>query len=108
MTRGIKHRQKAKSKKKVSNKESGSSSSLAPEIPAKVWQPGVDKLEEGEELQCDPSAYNSLHAFHIGWPCLSFDILRDSLGLVRKEFPHTVYFMAGTQQRNLLGILLEF
>lgn len=43
-----------------------------PEMPAKVWQPGVDKLEEGEELQCDPTAYNSLHAFHIGWPCLRF------------------------------------
>ncbi|BAT96205.1 hypothetical protein LR48_Vigan02g053700 [Vigna angularis] len=105
MTRGIKHR---KNKKKGSKKEGGSSSSLAPEIPAKVWQPGVDKLEEGEELQCDPSAYNSLHAFHIGWPCLSFDILHDSLGLVRTEFPHTVYFMAGTQAEkpswNSIGI----
>jgi len=57
-------------KNQGSKKESGSSSSLVPQIPAKVWQPGVDKLEEGEELQCDPSAYNSLHAFHIGWPCL--------------------------------------
>jgi len=27
----------------------------------------------------------------------SFDIVEDTLGLVRKEFPHTVYFMAGTQ-----------
>ncbi|WVZ25422.1 hypothetical protein V8G54_003966 [Vigna mungo] len=93
---------------KGSKKEGGSSSSLAPQIPAKVWQPGVDKLEEGEELQCDPSAYNSLHAFHIGWPCLSFDILHDSLGLVRTEFPHTVYFMAGTQAEksswNSIGI----
>ncbi|KAM1173822.1 hypothetical protein FF1_026458 [Malus domestica] len=77
-------------------------------MPAKVWQPGVDKLEEGEELQCDPSANNSLHAFHIGWPCLSFDIVRDTLGLVRTEFLHTVYFVAGTQAekaaRNSLGI----
>lgn len=46
------------------------SSSSGPSLPTKVWQPGVDKLEEGEELQCDPSAYNSLHAFHVGWPCL--------------------------------------
>ncbi|QCD83544.1 ribosome assembly protein RRB1 [Vigna unguiculata] len=108
MTRGIKHRKKAKSKNKGSKKEGGSSSSLAPQIPVKVWQPGVDKLEEDEELQCDPSAYNSLHAFHIGWPCLSFDILHDSLGLVRTEFPHTVYFMAGTQAEkpswNSIGI----
>lgn len=77
-------------------------------MPAKVWQPGVDKLEEGEELQCDASAYNSLHAFHIGWPCLSFDVLRDSLGLVRTEFPHSVYCVAGTQAEksswNSIGI----
>ncbi|GAV77676.1 WD40 domain-containing protein/CAF1C_H4-bd domain-containing protein [Cephalotus follicularis] len=77
-------------------------------IEPRVWQPGVDKLEEGEELQFDPTVYNSLHAFHIGWPCLSFDIVRDSMGLVRTEFPHTVYFVAGTQANqpaaNSIGI----
>ncbi|WJX53032.1 hemolysin III domain membrane protein [Trifolium repens] len=107
MTRGIKHRQKAKSKNKT-KKRSESSSSSGPQVPVKVWQPGVDKLEEDEELQCDPSAYNSLHGFHIGWPCLSFDILRDTLGLVRSEFPHTVYFVTGTQAEkpswNSVGI----
>jgi hypothetical protein len=35
-----------------------------------VWQPGVDALEEGEELQFDPEAYNYLRGFSIGWPCL--------------------------------------
>ncbi|XP_071699364.1 protein HEAT STRESS TOLERANT DWD 1-like [Rutidosis leptorrhynchoides] len=79
---------------------SSSSSNAIPSIPAKVWQPGVDALEEGEELQCHPSAYNSLHALHIGWPCLSFDIVRDSLGLVRTEFPHTIYCVTGTQANN--------
>ncbi|GAB4853802.1 hemolysin III domain membrane protein [Ancistrocladus abbreviatus] len=98
MVRSIKNPKKAKRKKnsKGSKKGEGSSSSI-PSVPARVWQPGVDKIEEGEELQCDPSAYNSLHAFHVGWPCLSFDILRDSLGLIRTEFPHTVYVVAGTQ-----------
>uniref|UniRef100_A0A2N9FJD9 Histone-binding protein RBBP4 N-terminal domain-containing protein n=1 Tax=Fagus sylvatica TaxID=28930 RepID=A0A2N9FJD9_FAGSY len=71
MVRNIKNPKKAKRKSKGSKKEDGSSSSsLIPSMPAKVWQPGVDRLEEGEELQCDASAYNSLHAFHIGWPCL--------------------------------------
>jgi hypothetical protein len=50
--------------------DGSSSSSSIPSMPTKVWQPGVDNLEEGEELECDPTAYNSLHAFHIGWPCL--------------------------------------
>ncbi|XP_068342721.1 protein HEAT STRESS TOLERANT DWD 1-like [Pyrus communis] len=97
MVRSIKNPKKAKRKAKGSKKGDASSSSSGPSIPAKVWQLGVHKLEEGEELRCDPSAYNSLHAFHIGWPCLSFDIVRETLGLVRTEFPHTVYFVAGTQ-----------
>ncbi|KAI9083004.1 hypothetical protein K1719_035019 [Acacia pycnantha] len=108
MTRSLKNPKKAKRKNKGSKNGDGSSSSSIPSPPAKVWQPGVDKLEDGEELQCDPSAYNYLHAFHIGWPCLSFDIVRDTLGLVRTEFPHTVYFMAGTQAEkaswNSIGI----
>ncbi|XAR53432.1 hypothetical protein NMG60_11021979 [Bertholletia excelsa] len=109
MVRSLKNPKKAKRKNKGSKKGEGSSSSNSiPSLPTKVWQPGVDKLEEGEELQCDPSAYNSLHAFHIGWPCLSFDVVRDSLGLVRTEFPHTVYCVAGTQAEkaswNSIGI----
>lgn len=102
MGRVMKNPKKAKRKNKGSKKGEGSSSSsnAIPSIPAKVWQPGVDALEEGEELQCDPSAYNSLHAFHIGWPCLSFDVVRDSLGLVRTEFPHTIYCVTGTQANN--------
>ncbi|XP_078444707.1 transducin family protein / WD-40 repeat family protein [Wolffia australiana] len=95
MVRSLKSAKKMRKKKDSSKK--GASSSSAPNVSAKVWQPGVDKLEEGEELQCDPSAYNYLRAFDIGWPCLSFDILRDSLGLIRTEFPHTIYGVAGTQ-----------
>ncbi|KAL3633351.1 hemolysin III domain membrane protein [Castilleja foliolosa] len=109
MVRSLKNPKKAKRKSKGSKKEEASSSNSGPTVDVKVWQPGVDKLEEGEELQCDPSAYNSLHAFHIGWPCLSFDILRDSLGLVRTQFPHTAYCVAGTQAEksswNSIGIL---
>lgn len=56
--------------KKGDGSSSSSSSSSMPSRPTRVWQPGVDDIEEGEELQCDPSAYNSLHAFHVDWPCL--------------------------------------
>uniref|UniRef100_A0A1J3CRE6 Glutamate-rich WD repeat-containing protein 1 n=1 Tax=Noccaea caerulescens TaxID=107243 RepID=A0A1J3CRE6_NOCCA len=85
-----------KQKRKNKKKEAASSSEI-PSMPTRVWQPGVDKLEEGEELQCDASVYNSLHGFHVGWPCLSFDIVGDKLGLNRTEFPHTLYMVAGTQ-----------
>ncbi|CAM6100422.1 unnamed protein product [Calypogeia fissa] len=65
--------------------------------PVRVWQPGVDNLEDGEELQFDPTAYDCLHAFHLGWPCLSFDVARDGLGMMRNDFPHTLFMVAGTQ-----------
>ncbi|KAL5998912.1 hypothetical protein ACLOJK_009860 [Asimina triloba] len=104
MVRSVKNPKKAKRK----NREGAKKKDEGPSNPAKVWQPGVDKLEEGEELQCDPLAYNCLHGFHIGWPCLSFDIVRDTLGLVRTEFPHTLYCVAGTQAEtaswNYIGI----
>lgn len=43
--------------------------------------------------------------FHnlISFSLYSFDIVRDSLGLVRSEFPHTAYFVAGTQVREFFG-----
>ncbi|KNA15735.1 hypothetical protein SOVF_095360 [Spinacia oleracea] len=99
MVRSVKKSKKAKkSNNKGSKNDDSSSSGAASSMPAaRVWQPGVDAMGEDEELQCDPSAYNSYHAFHMGWPCLSFDIVRDSLGLLRTEFPHTVYVVAGTQ-----------
>lgn len=45
-----------------------------------VWRPGVDQLEDGETLEYDPSAYVMYHSMRMEWPCLSFDILRDSYG----------------------------
>ncbi|CAM8901955.1 unnamed protein product [Rhodiola kirilowii] len=105
MVRSIKNPKKAKRKNKGSK---GEGSSTVPSMPTKVWTPGVDQIGEDEELQCDPTAYNSLHAFHVGWPCLSFDIVRDSLGMVRSEFPHTMFFVAGTQAEksawNSIGV----
>jgi ribosome assembly protein RRB1 len=33
----------------------------------------------------------------VEWPCLSFDVIKDSLGLFRTKFPLTFYMMAGSQ-----------
>jgi ribosome assembly protein RRB1 len=30
----------------------------------------MDDLEDGEDLEYDPSAYDCLHAFQLEWPCL--------------------------------------
>eukprot|EP00923_Selenidium_pygospionis_P036388 GHVN01063863.1.p1 GENE.GHVN01063863.1~~GHVN01063863.1.p1 ORF type:complete len:574 (-),score=147.28 GHVN01063863.1:221-1942(-) len=63
----------------------------------KVWVPGVDKMEEGGTLDFDSSAYDMLHRFNMEWPALSFDVLPDQLGMMRKSYPHTMYVVAGTQ-----------
>lgn len=61
-----------------------------------VYLPG-DKLEEGQTLEPDQSAYEMLHRLNVTWPCLSFDHLRDNLGSNRQRYPHTAYLVAGTQ-----------
>ncbi|GMH37414.1 hypothetical protein BSKO_05287 [Bryopsis sp. KO-2023] len=76
-------------------------SAAAPEPAAQpaVWQPG-DPLEEGEELDFDPTAYDFLDRFTTEWPCLSFDFAMDGLGSGRTDFPHTVFMVGGTQAEN--------
>jgi ribosome assembly protein RRB1 len=59
--------------------------------------PGRHKLSAGESLAPDPSTYEMLHTLEAPWPCLSCDIIKDSLGSDRKNYPATVYAVAGTQ-----------
>lgn len=61
-----------------------------------VYIPG-QKLEDGEELECDESAYVMLHQAHTGAPCLSFDVIPDDLGDARETFPMSCYMVSGTQ-----------
>lgn len=68
-----------------------------PQQETKVWRAGVDELSEGQELEYDSTAYHMYHSLRPEWPCLSFDIIRDSLGTNRSRFPHTVFAVAGTQ-----------
>lgn len=63
-----------------------------------VYIPGVAApLESGQTLEPDQSAYEMLHRLNVTWPCLSFDILKDSLGSSSRRYPHSAYFVAGTQ-----------
>jgi ribosome assembly protein RRB1 len=50
-----------------------------------VWRPGVDPLNEGEELDYDCNAYDIMYRLNVDWPCLSFDIMRDKLGFQRQK-----------------------
>jgi ribosome assembly protein RRB1 len=74
-----------------------------------VWRPNVDKLEEGEALEYDPSAYVMYHSFRTEWPCLSFDFLKDTLGDNRQRFPLTMFAVTGSQadrpEKNKITLL---
>ncbi|KLU92769.1 ribosome assembly protein RRB1 [Magnaporthiopsis poae ATCC 64411] len=61
---------------------------------------GRTKLEPGQILSPDPTTYDMLHSLTTPWPCLSFDIVRDSLGDNRKVYPATMYAVAGTQAES--------
>jgi ribosome assembly protein RRB1 len=50
---------------------------------SQVYLPGQE-LQDDEVLEADQSAYEMLHSMSVKWPCLSFDILWDSLGEDRK------------------------
>ncbi|XP_065912386.1 glutamate-rich WD repeat-containing protein 1-like [Dysidea avara] len=70
----------------------------------KVYLPGVSKGnhnidddDEGIELVHEASAYLMYHQAQLGAPCLSFDIVRDTLGDGRTDFPMTTFVVAGTQ-----------
>lgn len=67
------------------------------EVDQSTFIPGRNTLEEGQVLAPDPSTYELLHGLTTTWPCLSLDILKDSLGDNRKTYPATVYAVAGTQ-----------
>ncbi|KAL3474776.1 WD40-repeat-containing domain protein [Aspergillus californicus] len=69
----------------------------AMEVDQQTFIPGRTKLAPGEVLSPDPSTYDMLHTLSTPWPCLSFDVVRDSLGDSRKTYPATVYAVAGTQ-----------
>ncbi|KAJ5159550.1 Ribosome assembly protein rrb1 [Penicillium canariense] len=66
----------------------------AMDVDKQTFIPGRTKLAPGETLSPDPSTYDMLHTLSTPWPCLSFDIVRDTLGDSRKTFPATVYAVA--------------
>ncbi|KAJ8915825.1 hypothetical protein NQ315_004638 [Exocentrus adspersus] len=63
---------------------------------SKVYLPGLP-LDEGEELVCDPTTYTMYHQAQTSAPCLSFDIIKDTLRDNRETYPLTAYLVAGTQ-----------
>ncbi|XP_023209757.1 glutamate-rich WD repeat-containing protein 1-like [Centruroides sculpturatus] len=59
-------------------------------------------VDDDDDLEYDETAYVLYHHAQTGAPCLSFDIIKDSLGDNRADaFPLTAYLAAGTQAQRL-------
>ena len=67
------------------------------DVDQQTFIPGRNKLDAGQTLAPDLSAYEMLHNLEPTWPCLSFDIVKDGLGDNRKSYPATLYAVGGTQ-----------
>lgn len=81
----------------AANRSGDGLTEVGKQVETRVFRPGKDALKDDEVLDFDPSAYKLYHSMTTQWPCLSFDILRDRLGVGRKRFPVTCYLVAGTQ-----------
>ncbi|XP_008284053.1 glutamate-rich WD repeat-containing protein 1 [Stegastes partitus] len=72
------------------------------EVDRRVYVPGMEPLQPGEELEMDRSAYRMYHECQTGAPCLSFDVLTDADGSGREQFPLSMLLVAGTQADTAL------
>ncbi|KAM4735710.1 glutamate-rich WD repeat-containing protein 1 [Anableps anableps] len=72
------------------------------EAEKKVYVPGIEPLQPGEELEMDRSAYRMYHECQTGAPCLSFDVVKDGDGDGRQQFPLSMLLCAGTQAETAL------
>ena len=72
------------------------SDGIVAETAGKLWRAG-DAMAADEELDFDSSAYTMLHRMNLEWPCMTFGVVQDNLGMQRTRFPLTAYLVAGTQ-----------
>lgn len=79
------------------DQEEGPDSTSAPEgqqqTVKQVWRSGVQKIEDIEDLEYDPSAYIMYHSMQTEWPCLSFDFIKDDLGDNRQRVSNAAFLL---------------
>lgn len=74
-----------------------------------VFRPGVDKLNEGESLVYDESAYDTFHRVQVEWPSLSIDVIGTAAdgsysnmkSVVQDTYPLNCTVVLGSQASEL-------
>lgn len=54
-------------------------------------------LGPDEVLEADPTVYDMLHNVNMPWPCLTLDVIPDSLGSERRNYPQSILMTTATQ-----------
>ncbi|CCH59742.1 hypothetical protein TBLA_0B09250 [Henningerozyma blattae CBS 6284] len=63
-----------------------------------LYLPNISRpLGPDEVLEPDMSVYEMLHNVNLSWPCMSLDIIPDSLGNERRNYPQSILLTTATQ-----------
>lgn len=53
-------------------------------------------LGPDEVLEADPTVYEMLHNVNMPWPCLTLDVIPDTLGSERRNYPQSILLTTAT------------
>lgn len=63
-----------------------------------IYLPHMSRpLGPDEVLEADPTVYEMLHNVNVPWPCLTLDVIPDTLGSERRNYPQSILLATATQ-----------
>ncbi|CDH14664.1 probable Ribosome assembly protein RRB1 [Zygosaccharomyces bailii ISA1307] len=63
-----------------------------------IYLPHMSRpLGPDEVLEADPSVYEMLHNVNLPWPCMTLDVIPDTLGSERRNYPQSLLLATATQ-----------
>lgn len=63
-----------------------------------LYLPNISRpLGPDEVLEADPTVYEMLHNVNLPWPCMTLDIIPDTLGSERRSYPQSILMTTATQ-----------
>ncbi|EDO16962.1 hypothetical protein Kpol_1041p20 [Vanderwaltozyma polyspora DSM 70294] len=63
-----------------------------------LYLPNISRpLGPDEVLEADPTVYEMLHNVNLPWPCMTLDIIPDTYGSERRNYPQSILMTTATQ-----------